>query len=522
MGNHNKDEKIFTKSFFLLFGALLFTALVMYALMSTVTEYATSMGTNATVAGLVSGIYIFGGLCSRVYSGNALGRISWRKIALTFLIIHFLACLLYFLVNNVTFLIFVRLIHGIGFGASSNSVITIASAVLPKKRFGEAFGYLMLGTTIAVGLGPYVSGILYDNFSSNGCFAAASIFSAIALICMFTLDINKFDPKISKTKKDPKTNTDNEVIADIELNEDITVINDNKEKEDDKTVEDIEVITDVEVIEDNMDKRDNKDPKTIEHIEVITNEVSEDITANKDIIEKDNKDPKTTENIEIITKKEENENEKIKEKKDTKTKKGKLRSLIEKVFEINAMPISLFTALTSLGYVSILSFYRLYAVEVKLTKVFSWFFILYSVVLVLSRPLAGKIQDRNGDKLICITGIIAQSIGLFLVAYIPNTLTVLVCAVCAALGFGTLNSACTTIVTRKAPEHRRSYAISTLFIFCDATMGFGPALLGSFVSDSTGYAPVYYISSLITILALPVCLFALRKDFTCFIKKFKN
>ena len=59
----NNDERIFTKSFFLIFIALLFTALVMYALMSSVTEYATYLGSGATIAGLVSGIYIFGGLC---------------------------------------------------------------------------------------------------------------------------------------------------------------------------------------------------------------------------------------------------------------------------------------------------------------------------------------------------------------------------------------------------------------------------------------------------------------------------
>ena len=391
MNTKNQDsEKIFTKPFFLIFLALLFTALVMYALMSTVTEYATSMGTTATVAGLVSGIYIFGGLCSRVYSGNALERIGWRKTALIFLGIHFLACLLYFLVNDVTLLIIVRFIHGIGFGASANAIVTIASAILPKKRFGEAFGYFMLGATIAVGLGPYIGGILYDNFSSFGCFLAASIFSAIALAAVALIDINKYDTK---------------------------------------------------------------------------------------------RDVKTEESC----------------------------SGLEKVFEFGAIPVSLFTALTSLGYVSILSFYRLYAVDVNLTAAFSWFFIIYSVVLVLSRPLAGKIQDRGGDKIICVTGIVAQAIGLFLIAVAPSTLTVIICAVCAALGFGTLNSACTTIVTRNASEHRRSYAVSTFFIFCDATMGFGPALLGSFVSQSSGYAPVYIISSIITLLALPICLYALRK-----------
>ena len=385
----NESEKIFTKSFFLIFGALLFTALVMYALMSTVTEYATAMGSTATIAGLVSGIYVFGGLCSRIYSGDALERIGWRKIALVFMSIHFLACLLYFIVDNVTLLIIVRFVHGIGFGASANAIVTIASAILPKKRFSEAFGYFMLGTTIAVGLGPFIGGFLYDATGSTGCFAAASVFSALALIFIVLIDVDKYDVK--------------DEIAD-----------------------------------------------------------------------------------------------------------EKSYSGLERIIEYGAVPVSFFTALTSLGYVSILSFYRLYAVEVNLTAVFSWFFIIYSICLVITRPLAGRIQDNGGDLIVCVVGIIAQSIGLFLIAVMPSNLTVIICAVCAALGFGTLNSACTAIITRRTPEHRRSYALSTFFIFCDATMGFGPALLGLFVSASTGYAPVYLISSIITILALPICLYSLK------------
>ncbi|RAP43613.1 MAG: hypothetical protein BZ135_09200 [Methanosphaera sp. rholeuAM6] len=396
--NEQDNEKIFTRSFFLIFGALLFTSLVMYALMSTVTEYATSMGSSATIAGLVSGIYVFGGLCSRIYSGNALEKKGWKKIALVFMTIHFLACLLYFVVDNVTLLLIVRFVHGIGFGASANAIVTIATEILPKKRFGEAFGYFMLGTTIAVGLGPYIGGFLYDLVGSSGCFLAASMFSAVALLCIVALDINRYDPGNVRDESSHVNDVDNSFMG------------------------------------------------------------------------------------------------------------------LEKIFEYNAMPVSLFTALTSLGYVSILSFYRLYAVEVNLTSIFSWFFIIYSVCLVLSRPIAGKIQDNNGDLLVCVTGIVAQSVGLFLIAWIPSNVTVVICAVCAALGFGTLSSACTTIVTRNASKSRRSYALSTFFIFCDATMGFGPALLGSFVSSSTGYAPLYFISSVITLLALPVCLYALKKN----------
>ena len=404
------DERIFTKSFFLIFTALLFTALVMYALMSTVTEYASSMGSSATIAGLVSGIYIFGGLCSRIYSANALDRKDWKRLALIFLAVHFLACILYFFADNTVFLIIVRFIHGLGFGAASNAIVTIATEILPKKRFGEAFGYFMLGTTIAVGLGPYISGFFYDNWGAIGSFGLATTFSAIALVCIAILDINKYEVRHN---------------AEVE-----------------------------------------------NHIESESLSLDDNVSLDE---------------------------------------KGKIRGIIDKILEVPAIPVSLFTALTSLGYVSILSFYRLYAVETDLVSAFSLFFLVYSIVLVASRPIAGKIQDNYGDRIICFTGIIAQAIGLFLIAWMPSTITVLICAVCAALGFGTLNSACTAIVTRDTTVNRRPYAISTFYIFCDGTMGFGPALLGSFVSLSSGYAPVYFISSFITLLALPIAFFALKK-----------
>ncbi len=406
--NQNED-KIFTIDFFLIFGALLFTALVMYALMSTVTEYATSMGTSATIAGLVSGIYIFGGLCSRIYSANALERRDWKKLAIIFLSIHFLACIFYFFANNVTLLLIVRFIHGLGFGASANAIVTIASAILPKKRFGEAFGYFMLGTTIAVGLGPYISGFFYDNWGSIGSFSLATSFAFLGLLSIILLDISKYE--------------------------------------------------------------------TIHNSEIDNVRDDGEISPNDIDLEE----------------------------------KGTVRRIIDKIFEVPAIPVSLFTGLTSLGYVSILSFYRLYAVEVDLVGAFSLFFIIYSIVLVASRPIAGRIQDNYGDRIICFTGIIAQAIGLFLIAWMPSTITVFICAVCAALGFGTLNSACTAIVTRDTSANRRPYAISTFFIFCDGTMGFGPALLGSFVSVASGYAPVYFISSFITLLALPIAFFALKK-----------
>ena len=53
-------EKIFSSQFLFVFGALFFTSLVMYLLMSPITEYASNMGSSASIAGLASGIYVIG------------------------------------------------------------------------------------------------------------------------------------------------------------------------------------------------------------------------------------------------------------------------------------------------------------------------------------------------------------------------------------------------------------------------------------------------------------------------------
>lgn len=126
-------ERIVTKNFACAFIALLSLALVMYIFMSTITEYVSAFGTTATIAGLVLGIYVVGGLFSHMYAGKAVEKYGWKKIAIIFAVIHFLASCLYSFTGNIVVLIIIRFIHGIGFGATMNTVMLIGMAGLPKS-----------------------------------------------------------------------------------------------------------------------------------------------------------------------------------------------------------------------------------------------------------------------------------------------------------------------------------------------------------------------------------------------------
>jgi len=380
-------EKIFTKNFCFAFLSLLCSAMVMYMLMATITQYATEFGSTAAVAGLVSGIYVVGGMFSRLASGKGMETFGWKQVALAASALHFVACCFYPFVNSLPLLILVRFVHGLGFGAASSATMTIGMSILPKSRFGEAAGYFMLATTISVGIGPFVGGYIYDAFGAKGCFLCAIVLSFLMGFFLLFVDLSGVD--MGKGEKDAPQES---------------------------------------------------------------------------------------------------------------------QSLIRKLIEPNAVPISVVTALSALGYVGVMSFYRIYAEQVDLVEAFSWFFLLYAALLVVCRPAAGKIQDRYGNRYVCIPGILAQTAGLALMAFRPCVLTLVLCAAGCALGYGSLNSACNVMACQSAPLSRRSYCVTTFYLCCDVAMGFGPALLGAVVTAFGSYQVMYFAAAGFTLLALPLFL----------------
>jgi len=380
-------EKIFTKNFCFAFLSLLCSAMVMYMLMATITQYATEFGSTAAVAGLVSGIYVVGGMFSRLASGKGMETFGWKQVALAASALHFAACCLYPFVSSLPLLILVRFVHGLGFGAASSATMTIGMSILPKSRFGEAAGYFMLATTISVGIGPFVGGYIYDAFGAMGCFLCAIVLSFLMGFFLLFVDLSGVDTG-AEEKKTLKEQT----------------------------------------------------------------------------------------------------------------------SLIRKLIEPNAVPISVVTGLSALGYVGVMSFYRIYAEQVDLVEAFSWFFLLYAALLVVCRPAAGKIQDRYGNRYVCIPGILAQTAGLALMAFRPCVLTLVLCAAGCALGYGSLNSACNVMACQSAPLSRRSYCVTTFYLCCDVAMGFGPALLGAVVTAFGSYQVMYFAAAGFTLLALPLFL----------------
>ena len=159
-------------------------------------------------------------------------------------------------------------------------------------------------------------------------------------------------------------------------------------------------------------------------------------------------------------------------------------------FEIKAVPISIIIAIMGFAYSGILSFMTSYAKEIDLTETASFFFIVYAVFILVSRPFTGRLLDQKGDNIVIYPALLLFMIGLVIFSQAHHGFTLLLAGALIGLGFGTLSSCCQAIALKESPQHRVALATSTYFVFMDSGVGIGPFLLG-FIIPIVGFRGLY-------------------------------
>jgi|SRR5699024_2023744 len=148
-----------------------------------------------------------------------------------------------------------------------------------------------------------------------------------------------------------------------------------------------------------------------------------------------------------------------------------------------------------------MSFLSLYAEEVNLIKAASFFFLVYAIAILASRPFTGRIMDLRGENIIVYPSLILFAIGMILFAAAYNSFMLLLAAALIGLGYGNFNSIAQTIAINVTPVERLGLATSTYFVFFDFGLGVGPYILGLLV-PYTGYRMVFFLMVIVIVFSL--------------------
>ena len=169
--------------------------------------------------------------------------------------------------------------------------------------------------------------------------------------------------------------------------------------------------------------------------------------------------------------------------------------------EPKAIPISIVCLLAYMCYSSIVSFLNVYAKEINLVDAASFFFIVYAIVVLISRPMIGRMFDSKGENAIMYPAILIFGIGMLLFSQSFYGSALLFSATLIGLGFGAIVSSTQTIAIKVTPPERVGLANSTYYMFSDIGMGIGPMVVG-FVIPYLGYRGMYAFVGIIALVCI--------------------
>ncbi|WP_195229053.1 MFS transporter [Lactococcus lactis] len=335
---------------------------------------------SASIAGILSGIFIVGGFIARLWAGNNMKRLGAKKLLYIGTLIYFLLTFAYFFVHSVVLLLILRLVHGLGFGIAATASGTLAGAIVPSSRRGEGIGYYALSVTLSSAVGPFLSMFLYRTSGFYSLIWLSALLLFIALVGIFFIHVEK------------TTDSSNSI--------------------------------------------DNKVHK---------------------------------------------------------------KFAWSNYFEKEALPISLIAFLIGISYSSILSFMDAYARNIHLSEAASFFFLVYAITVLLSRPITGRVFDGFGDNFVMYPTYLFFALGLLLIGFAHSGWMLLLAAIFIGLGYGSFSPFGQAIAIRNSEAHRLGITTSTFFGFMDMGVGFGPFILGMFM-PLLGYRNLYFASAILALL----------------------
>ena len=169
---------------------------------------------------------------------------------------------------------------------------------------------------------------------------------------------------------------------------------------------------------------------------------------------------------------------------------------VSSLIQLSVVPLASVLFLCYLGYSGILSFVTLYAQERGLSDAVSLYFVIYAIVILISRPPVGRRVDRTGENSIIYWCFASLTIGLIILALAFNGPLLLLSAAFVGFGIGATQSIVQAVIARDTPQNELGKANSTFFMSMDLGSGIGPIIIGA-VIPFIGYSGSY--------IALAVC-----------------
>lgn len=168
--------------------------------------------------------------------------------------------------------------------------------------------------------------------------------------------------------------------------------------------------------------------------------------------------------------------------------------------EPNAIPYALTGLFLAFAFSGFLTYIPLYAQDLGIPQYASYFYIIYAIVMILSRPFIGRLVDTYKESIIIYCAIFLYAVGLVFLSQTNQPMMFLISAAIIGLGFGSLSPILQAMAIKSTTKDKTGLATGTFLSFFDTGVALGSLLL-AMLAEATNFRMMYGSSTLVVITA---------------------
>ena len=149
--------------------------------------YAKELGASIILIGLIVGVYSMVHIPSNIFFGRLVDKLGRKRLITIGVFLDGISMLLYFLANNPIFLLFARVIHGIGGGFGGPATMAYLSDATSKERSGRVMALYGISIGFANLIGFMLGGMVAQIIGFSNLFLIIGILLIIMAFLSFGL-----------------------------------------------------------------------------------------------------------------------------------------------------------------------------------------------------------------------------------------------------------------------------------------------------------------------------------------------
>lgn len=189
---------------------------------------------------------------------------------------------------------------------------------------------------------------------------------------------------------------------------------------------------------------------------------------------------------------------------------GKIRISLSSMIARGSIQPAVLMLFLATAYSVVNSFVVVYATGMDISDI-GIYFTVYSLVLLVSRPLVTKLSKKIPMTLIMIPAMLFFALSMYLISISRNITMFVISAIVAAFGYGVCQPLVQAMCIEKAGEGKSGVGSSTSFIGTNVGYFVGP-YVGGLIAEKSGYPVMFRYMIVPVVLGAILLMYMNRKE----------